>query len=891
MIFNGGMTKEEASESLLQAANNDRAARLFVLRRGPQAMIRVRNERVNEHLRDMYPSIFERFPSSSKVFDDSSEAIGEFRSNQMWEDLNGHTSLDYFRTQKDPSRFPRDDVQVYMMSNNDGDYDMMDDPGPPQRNPSAAVLARRVAEDERQRRLGDNASEVGRLTSGVAAMASPSAGQDDAEFTGERRITRSSFYSPGGGTDDSAETAPPAPSKEDNFPEECEHDDSLVVFAPTQYEEPLVFDISYFPSNKDGNENAVARAVDMLVTSLAKPLDDLHEIFHPLSDEGGDSDTRVVIHQNKRLLENRIEMTIYCRTDTGKIGYTSSGTKRSRSPDFADLDNSQLLVVFDVDFCSARAEELLKQSIEAVAKMKEAKLDLKESTVHDLTIDGARELEEDGFNIYTRLAIQSASAESSLEDESNFGGMHEIQGIVKHFMGLNAESAIQGLEEVNTADKGAMHEHLSAGYLPWVEQAENDAVGAANEFLSGLNQGARETVSKMRESGDNIHAMLSWPRGKSQARAMDAAKIIVVKNMLGAEPCDINSNTDLISNAIEDEPTDKDIYYANYNDEQLDVGFVRIKVFVAGYEDKGGVGLIDTNHLVMSKTQHRSLLDYLEKGREWKVIFRRYDLTVLQHEKSDGRDGLLFVVPPMCKAFYSGKYTGDGGNPRHASWDDYATEARRAQTARLVRLIFDGFKSEKFSDDGYEVKSDGKLFGNILFAFTMRMYVINNLQQHPYIGSLVAKNVLTTAKNVFDVAYHGLSKSRYGLTKKRQYGERRKQGGITQVTGEKDFYIPRKAQNIFSRRVSSIDDKINMFFDVLLHYMTGEMRKEKHIREFIERVGEDWIVFGDYVVRQLNEKIEETFQAKADKEKKEIKSARAARAEKKRKMIAKKEKK
>jgi len=82
------------------------------------------------------------------------------------------------------------------------------------------------------------------------------------------------------------------------------------------------------------------------------------------------------------------------------------------------------------------------------------------------------------------------------------------------------------------------------------------------------------------------------------------------------------------------------------------------------------------------------------------------------------------------------------------------------------------------------------------------MYVINNLQQHPYIGSLVAKNVLTTAKNVFDVAYHGLSKSRYGLTKKRQYGERRKQGGITQVTGEKDFYIPRKAQNIFSRRVS-----------------------------------------------------------------------------------------
>ena len=164
--------------------------------------------------------------------------------------------------------------------------------------------------------------------------------------------------------------------------------------------------------------------------------------------------------------------------------------------------------------------------------------------------------------------------------------------------------------------------------------------------------------------------------------------------------------------------------------------------------------------------------------------------------------------------------------------------------------------------------------------------MINNLHQHPYIGSLVAKNVLTTAKNVFGVAYHGLSKSKYGLTKKRQDGEVRRQSGRVQVTGERDVYIPRKAQNIFSRRDSTINQKIDMFFNELLYSLTGDKRQEAEILQLIDGVCAGWIEFGDYIESVLQDKIEGAFQEKADEEQVAQQESRAARTERKRKKIA-----
>ena len=108
------------------------------------------------------------------------------------------------------------------------------------------------------------------------------------------------------------------------------------------------------------------------------------------------------------------------------------------------------------------------------------------------------------------------------------------------------------------------------------------------------------------------------------------------------------------------------------------------------------------------------------------------------------------------------------------------------------------------------------------------------------------------------------------------------------MTGEVDRYITRKAQNIFSRRESTIDENIDMFFDELLQYSTGEKRTEANIHQLIDRVCAGWIDFGDYIEGKLGEKIEEVFQERADEGKVVQQDARAARADKKRKMAARK---
>ena len=214
-------------------------------------MFRTRNEQVNEILRDTSPYIFESATAtiSSKMYEDGSEAIVERRSIEFWEEDNRRAAEDYFRSRKDPTRFQVDDVLVYMSSVDDesdhGAYDMMDDPGvdPSSGATSSEELRRSIEEDERERSHGVvDSSGVAQIASGMAGMASPSTGVG-VEVTGQSRILRSSYLSPGGGTEDPAESAPRAPSKDDDFPEECEHDDSLVVSHHSSFYEDSHFSV------------------------------------------------------------------------------------------------------------------------------------------------------------------------------------------------------------------------------------------------------------------------------------------------------------------------------------------------------------------------------------------------------------------------------------------------------------------------------------------------------------------------------------------------------------------------------------------------------------------------------------------------------------------------
>ena len=203
-------------------------------------MFRFRNEQVNELLRETSPYIFESATAtvSSKMFDDGSEAINEHRFIEFLDDQNRRANEDYFRSLKDPARFQVDDVLVYMSSvddGNDGDdgaIDMMNDPGvdPSLGAASSEELRLRIEADDQAGQDGaDDSSGVNQLTSGMEAMASPSARNVAESELPDRVLTRSSFFSPGG-IDDSAESPPNAPEKEDDdFPEDCERDDYFVV--------------------------------------------------------------------------------------------------------------------------------------------------------------------------------------------------------------------------------------------------------------------------------------------------------------------------------------------------------------------------------------------------------------------------------------------------------------------------------------------------------------------------------------------------------------------------------------------------------------------------------------------------------------------------------------
>jgi hypothetical protein len=98
-------------------------------------------------------------------------------------------------------------------------------------------------------------------------------------------------------------------------------------------------------------------------------------------------------------------------------------------------------------------------------------------------------------------------------------------------------------------------------------------------------------------------------------------------------------------------------------------------------------------------------------------------------------------------------YSGDGARV----WTNIQKQATRAKTAELLYQVINC--SEESDDD---LKKNRSFWGSLLAAFSMRVYLIENLHINVYSASLVAKNMIIKDKNLFLQFYHGIPVSKLG---------------------------------------------------------------------------------------------------------------------------------
>ena len=188
------------------------------------------------------------------------------------------------------------------------------------------------------------------------------------------------------------------------------------------------------------------------------------------------------------------------------------------------------------------------------------------------------------------------------------------------------------------------------------------------------------------------------------------------------------------------------------------------------------------------------------KKRGFTPFFKRYDLQAFRF--GTGKDikkvRLILVCGPLCWAFCSADET----SARKMTAKLLQSQAMRAKTAYLLQIIIGTIQNQM---DFKQVRS---IWGNVIVAFLMRIYLSLNLHVHERAAVLAGKNMMSPL-NLFGDGLHRLKASSNGFNRREQKQTRAKtikeQEG--KVTYEADKHIHTKLRNVLSQR-KEYDERI-----------------------------------------------------------------------------------
>ena len=157
-------------------------------------------------------------------------------------------------------------------------------------------------------------------------------------------------------------------------------------------------------------------------------------------------------------------------------------------------------------------------------------------------------------------------------------------------------------------------------------------------------------------------------------------------------------------------------------------------------------------------SEHEASLEKAVEKAGYKKFFSYAGMTAWVY-KERGIASVGIVHPPFCVVLFSHEDSG-----RAAAWHVIAKQAERAQMAHVLQAIIQYFIH------GGKIKTRQSVWGNFLFAFAMRIYLLKNLHLHPYVATLFGKNMLCTFGNLFNPNknYHSLRASKNGSTRRQQ---------------------------------------------------------------------------------------------------------------------------
>jgi len=459
-----------------------------------------------------------------------------------------------------------------------------------------------------------------------------------------------------------------------------------------------------------------------------------------------------------------------------------------------DEDDEECIVIFDYDYAEDKViNTYLPNAFDALGSKDEVKLP---SITKDLTMTQVEDdIETDGhLSFFPSLLLDSFLNKSP---ESPVDGAKKTQG-TERAIGLNtAEDIMQ--YTLNETGETAQHEHLQFGYTkdtikPWNKEVQTSCNTFKDKLLDEV--GGRDWFDNINIlNGKSIWS--SWP--PDILHNIVAATCISYDEMIGEQGTKDRywkDVTDIKCNADGKPYAAQEFYTAEH---RKDIRAVHIDAVLTNKNNEDGDLMIINEcsigykkapgEIVKADDKRAESLKALVSGQGYRK-FHEYCGCTAWVNKEKGKASVIIIHPPFCVVLFSGQDSNEAGK-----WSVIKRQALRAKMAHFMQAVF-----QYFIGQGKEsIKTRQLVFGNFLYAFMMRIYLLKNLHLHPMVAALFGKNMLWTYDNLFRTVngmplYHDLAASEHGVTKRQQSSTTR-----GPVSHTRRRWITRDMQNCLSR--------------------------------------------------------------------------------------------
>ena len=460
-----------------------------------------------------------------------------------------------------------------------------------------------------------------------------------------------------------------------------------------------------------------------------------------------------------------------------------------------DEDDDECIVIFDYDYADDKVINThLPNAFDALVSHDEVKLP---PITKDLTMKQVEEeIETDGhLSFFPSLFFNSFLNKSP---DGPVNGFRKVQG-TERAIGLNtAEDIMQHI--LNETGETAQHEHLQFGYTKdTIKPMDKEAQTNGNTFTDSLlyEVGGPNWFDNVNIL-DGKSILSSWAPGILHNDV--AATCISYDEMIGEKGTKDKywkDVTDKVCN-VDGKPYAAQEFYTA--DDRKDMRDKHIDAVLTNKNNEdGALTIINKNNIgyklangeiVKAGDKRAKSLEALVAGQGYRK-FHEYCECTAWVNKEMGKASVIIIHPPFCVVLFSGTDSSAAG-----MWHVIKHQALRAKMAHFMQAIFQYFIGRGKNP----IKTHQLVFGNFLYAFMMRIYLLKNLHLHPMVAALFGKNMLWTHDNLFRTdtingkpLYHGLAASKFGITKGQQQAAQRGESWTRR------HWLSRDMQNCLSR--------------------------------------------------------------------------------------------